>query len=313
LGLLAVTLFLTPANLQAATKPKKVLVFQVQSDSLGETDRAAATKSLREAIAKYPGVKLLDTPTVDFFELMIEFECTDTDADCLAAIGGKKFKAHEVVHVQAEPAGGGISLHLKVVNVRKRKLISEQKGTAASASAAGSGLAALVVAAMGAVPAPKPPPPPRVVRVRVKITANVKKATVYINGKKMGRAPLTRSLKAGNYKVKVTRRGYSASERTITVGTSALAVNFDLAKTPKAVAKTKAKPVESPAPAPAPQIESDRPFYAQWWFWTAVGVGVAGIVTTAVVLSIDGEPAKTGIVNFGLSSPDYDPLVLGVE
>ena len=37
---------------------------------------------------------------------------------------------------------------------------------------------------------------------------------------------------------------------------------------------------EEPAPPPPPKR---TPFYATWWFWTAVGVGVAGVVTAALV------------------------------
>ncbi len=37
---------------------------------------------------------------------------------------------------------------------------------------------------------------------------------------------------------------------------------------------------EEPEPPPPPKR---TPFYATWWFWTAIGVGVAGVVTAALV------------------------------
>ena len=66
-------------------------------------------------------------------------------------------------------------------------------------------------------------------------------------------------------------------------------------------------------PVTPPRAEQDRPFYSQWWFWTAVGVGVAGIATTAVLLSTDDKPVSHGVVNFGMAAPDYDPAVLEAQ
>jgi hypothetical protein len=37
-------------------------------------------------------------------------------------------------------------------------------------------------------------------------------------------------------------------------------------------------------PAPA----ASRPFYKRWWFWTAVGVVVAGAAITAVAVASGG-------------------------
>jgi cell division septation protein DedD len=39
-----------------------------------------------------------------------------------------------------------------------------------------------------------------------------------------------------------------------------------------------------PEPAPQPQSEAS-PFYKTWWFWTGVGVVVAGAATTVILLS----------------------------
>ena len=44
-----------------------------------------------------------------------------------------------------------------------------------------------------------------------------------------------------------------------------------------------------------------------------MGVGVAGIATTAVLLSIDDKPISHGVVNFGMAAPDYDPAVLEAQ
>jgi hypothetical protein len=38
-------------------------------------------------------------------------------------------------------------------------------------------------------------------------------------------------------------------------------------------------------PAPAEQTSIDQPIYKKWWFWTGVGVVVAGGIVTAILLT----------------------------
>ncbi len=300
----ALAVLLVPAAAQA--KKQKVLVLQVQSDALGDTDKAAGTTAVRDALAKYPNVELLDTPRVDFLELMLEAECVDVDGACLAAIG-KKFGASHVVYVEAEPADAGVGLKFSVVKVRSKKA-TPHTGTAASKADLGAALGKLVVAGFGAAatPKPKPKPKPKPARsVPIVIGANVDGANVYINGDLAGRTPLKARLRPGKYKVRLSRDGYKDAEQPFVVQKGKKAtLNVEMQKV-SAVAK--------PDPVfPPPDKEPDdvTPIYKEWWFWTTIGVVVAGGVTAAVLLSREDEPAPTGVMNFGFGSPDYDPLVL---
>jgi tetratricopeptide (TPR) repeat protein len=72
---------------------------------------------------------------------------------------------------------------------------------------------------------------------------------------------------------------------------------------PAAPAPTATGTPEVVVSAPPPSTAAERPFYARWWFWTAVGVVVAaGAVVTAVALSSRGadwnnlDPVKAGLV-----------------
>jgi hypothetical protein len=56
-------------------------------------------------------------------------------------------------------------------------------------------------------------PPLRVFSLRV--TANVRGARVYIDGKSMGRAPVREQLRAGRHRIKVTAPGYRDYEETV--------------------------------------------------------------------------------------------------
>ena len=65
-----------------------------------------------------------------------------------------------------------------------------------------------------------------------------------------------------------------------------------------------------PVAAPEPVAEDDTPVYKQWWFWTVIGVAVVGGVTAGLVVGLqDDEPTPTGVLNFGINSPDADPRV----
>jgi hypothetical protein len=307
----AVLFLAFPSALFAKQAKTKVLMFQVQSDSLSDSDRAAATKTLKATLAKYPSLVLLPTPGGDFFEMMMEMDCTDIDVGCLSKLG-KKDGAQRVVYVQAEKSGASIKLTLKWVHVAKKKMLHESAEDISSIVWFASGFGKLAIAAIGPVPVKEVVKPVKPKRALVKFTSSPRNATVYVNNKKLGRTPFKRKLKPGKYLVRTVKKGYVKTETQIVVKGKILVVNAELKKTPKAVAKKTKKKVAVVPPPPA-GVGQDKAFYTQWWFWTAVGVGVAGIVTTAVVLSIDRDPASTGVVNFGISAPDYDPRVLGAQ
>lgn len=72
-----------------------------------------------------------------------------------------------------------------------------------------------------------------------------------------------------------------------------------LARVGTAEEPRRVEPGTLPEPEPAPvEIEEDRdqrrPWYRTWWFWTIVGVAVAGGVTTSVVLAVPGEDHQDG-------------------
>jgi hypothetical protein len=41
-----------------------------------------------------------------------------------------------------------------------------------------------------------------------------------------------------------------------------------------------------------PPVEAERPVYKKWWFWTGIGVVVAGGVVAAILISQSGGTAR---------------------
>jgi hypothetical protein len=110
-------------------------------------------------------------------------------------------------------------------------------------------------------------------------------------GASPGRA---QKLAAGRHVVEVSAPGFVGARRElVVVAGMAQAVTVALEAVPEAPALPVAPPPASPvlvsapaaAPSPAPVADAGAPFYKAWWFWTGVGVVVAGGATTAFVLS----------------------------
>ena len=283
-------------SLQASAAPKtKVLLLPVQSEALSAGERDAVTTVVRDALGKYTSLELLPTPKVDLLEVMLELECTDIDTECLGKIG-KKYGGDQLVYLDAAAAGSKLGVKIKVIEVKSGKVLKETAETADAKSDLPGAVGKLAVAAFGPLPKVVEPVKPKMSDVSV--TANVEGAEVFFNGTLTGKTPVKTQLKPGHYTVRVAKGGFVE----VTQGVDVLPGKpFDVTFTLKEAVQDK---------VPPPVVSA--PFYKQWWFWTAIGVGVAGIVTTAVVLSGGEETAPTGVVNFGISTPDQDPLVMGV-
>ncbi len=315
-ALLALTVALTsafpPSRAQAfESKKTSILLLRVESESLSSAERTKTTDAIRSALANYPNVALLPTPSEEILDLIIELECGDIDAECFQKIA-EKYKADQVLYPEATGTAAAPNLAIKLYDRKKKAVVKQATGTAAGAKA----LALVLVQALGPIPVfkpkepVKPPPPKKPSRVLVTLTSNVPGALVTMSGVKLGPTPVKRKLKPGRYTVKVVKKGYVPLVKKVVVkAQETQTISLNLVEKAVLDGTPVVKPKETPTKLPTTVADAD-PFYTQWWFWTAVGVGLAGIITTAAVLSVDDEIA-TGTTSFGLASPDYDPMVRG--
>ncbi len=107
---------------------------------------------------------------------------------------------------------------------------------------------------------------------RLRITSKPSRAAVAIDGLDVGLAPLTLSRPAGRYRISVRKDGY---------------VDYN--------ATTLLRPGEQrtlQAPLPLEQT----PLTQRWWFWTGVGVAIAGavLITYAITRPDPERPALSG-------------------
>ncbi len=108
----------------------------------------------------------------------------------------------------------------------------------------------------------------------VTIQANVSGATVAIDGKVTGTIPFDKDVPAGKHELVVAAPGYQPHKQTVDV----------IAGKPLGLTVTLLE---------APTIEgSDGGIVKKWWFWTLIGLGVAGIATGTALGVIYSRPTE---------------------
>ena len=106
----------------------------------------------------------------------------------------------------------------------------------------------------------------------VKITCNIQRAEVLLNGKLLGRTPFDGDVSPGAQTLQIVSTGYLMEKRAVDVKAGEeLKIDVEL------------------KPVPPPTVEEDRSIFGRWWFWTGVGAAVIGGVTVGV---LSGQTTK---------------------
>lgn len=120
----------------------------------------------------------------------------------------------------------------------------------------------------------------------VKVQTSLPGATVKANGKVLGvtgKKVLDRDVAAGDVVLEISRPGYQSVTKTFKITAGKVLPTLTVTLEPIVLAA-----------APA--------FYEAWWFWSIVGVAVAG-GTTATVLMVQGDGPQPPTPDFTLQIP----------
>ncbi len=199
-GLFLTTLalaWLASAPSAAAQEGKpSLLILYADSDQLSDGEKDALLEEQKLFAGKYNKYSLPETPKVDFLDEMVNFECLEMDAGCLVQIVAK-----ENVDFVLYTAFDGSKVRMRLVDVKAKSEVKAHEAAANKGSIKKVGGEKAFVALIG----PVPKPPKKQELVLVKIDANVEKADVFVDQKRVGSTPLELKLKEGDYTVAVRK------------------------------------------------------------------------------------------------------------
>jgi hypothetical protein len=108
---------------------------------------------------------------------------------------------------------------------------------------------------------------PRKLTAFLRVSSAAASALVSIDGTPIGNAPVEQIVAPGTHTVAVHRDGYEDTESSVVL---AVGEHKDVSLDP----------------------QKNPPIYAKWWFWTGVGVVVAGGIVTTLALTMDKGASK---------------------
>ena len=280
------------AKTPKSAKKIKLLGMRVESMDLSDKDRDDLFQVIQRKLRAYPHLELIKPPETDITDEMMELECMDIDNDCLGRLG-RKYGAERVVYAQVDKIDGGYAVMFRVTDVGAAQALRDRRRVVMARADLTEALQSEVEAVLG------PPPPPPDTKGRLTVVATVPGAKIDIDGEYAGTGRVSLMKKPGKYVVRVWRTGYEDSlfEMAITSGGKA-------EKTIKleALPEPKEEPTVMPTTAPA-EIESETQFYETWWFWTTIGVVVAGGTAFGVVMATRPEDRPVGNIQLSMD-PD---------
>lgn len=110
----------------------------------------------------------------------------------------------------------------------------------------------------------------------VKINANVAGASVAVDGKLAGKVPFDKDIQAGKHTITVQAEGHEPFSQELDIQAG----------------KRHAVDVELKALPDKPPVVAEGGVHTKWWFWTIIGVVVAGGATAAGV-ALANQPEST--------------------
>jgi hypothetical protein len=247
------------AEVDAEPTAGKRTMFWHLSPAAGATPELAGEveSALREYFGEHHGDVLMDGMTMDSL-LLVEgnekyLRC-GTGAGCLSGLGRLAGMRYVITGEVALEQGRTIT-RLVLVDTRDEKVVN--RAEAVSAGVPGRRHLEQLAVAMFE---------PERYRGSIELTSPVAGAEVLLDGRPVGVTPLVGPLadvRAGEHLVEVKKPGHQTFSRRVRV---------PLGDAVRVVA------ILPEVAYLAPRV---RPFYADWPFWTALGVGLAGMATAA--------------------------------
>lgn len=320
---LAAVGFVVLAFAATPAKAARVLGLHVDGEKLSAKDRADLFEVLQSKLRLYPDIELKNPPSGELTDEMIDLECVDLDADCLARLG-KKYEADKVVHVEVRGDGGQQVMHVRFVDVKTARIQRDDTVKADRTVLLAAALEAEVETVFGKPPktlpttgptgptgpldppgptGPEGPGPTTVKKGLLMITVDAADAEIQLAGDYLGTGSATAELPVGEYTVRVTRPGYADIIKKVTVRAGSTTEEHLTM-----VALGDKPPDDKPKPKP------DDDDGINWVLWGVVGgVVVVGAITVIALAADSGSDIARGPAVLGIDAAGAwrDPATIG--
>jgi len=300
------TLLLVVASLAALglggsahAAPTRVLGLHVDGEKLSPKDRSDLFAVMQAKLRLYPDIELKNPPAGELTEEMMDLECVDLDAGCLARLG-KKYDADKVVHVEVTSGNGKQRMHVRFVDVAQAKISRDKEVKADKVIELASALELEVEAVFG-----KPPAVVVVAQAPGTLVIDVDSpdAVIQLGTEYLGTGTATTELAPGDYTVRIMQEGFRDVIKKLSVKSGqTTSEHFRLVAIVGDIGPTKPK---------KPAEDDDQ---LDWVIWAIVGAVVVGGAVAVVALTAGGDndvargPAVLGIDG---SSAWRDPATIG--
>ena len=291
----------TSVAMAATDAKKRVLVMRVEGTELSDKDKADLFTVIRDKLSKYPDKELVKPAETAIDELMMEFECFDVDAECLAKLGQQQ-NADVIFYVQVDTNDKGLAFIVRAIRVADSRALYNKSIQLRSQTALAGRLDKVLSRVFGE------PPRPKITKGRLVIQSKTKAARIFVNGKYAGSGKIRLKKPEGEYSVRIAKDGYLEQLFTVEVTAGATTKKVvTLASIPKPVAV-----VAPVAPPPDPDTAGPTAWYQDWRFWTGVSAIVIGTAATIAVVNADEdiqEEAGRVFVTINGSEAWRDPAI----
>ncbi|MBI5607770.1 MAG: PEGA domain-containing protein [Deltaproteobacteria bacterium] len=285
---------------------QKVLILRADGTGVTEPQRQAISKELQTQALRYRQLDVV-LAAGDLTEEMFEFECTEPGVECLSKIGNK-YAAQLVVYSElAKNPSGQLQLNMRVIDVAQGRVAQTTVQPLDQIDKPTMAVQRGLVVLLGPVDMPAEAGEATGTLQVVLFGGGV--ALVYVDDKLVGRTSvggLKVQVAAGPHMLRVVRAGFKEWTAKITVAAGAVVE--------QAVQLEQQSVVADPGPGtPGTPKPSDNSVTKQWWFWTAVGVGVVAIGTAAYYLLKPADAPRTGSLAVSLDHVEayLDPVFAG--
>lgn len=192
-----------------ADAPARILILDPESRYFEAGRLAGLGKHLRSLARRYSSIEVVEPPALGIPELRLRARCVGSATGCLVKIG-KAARVERVAHTEIQKLPGRYLVIMTLVDAEQGGLVEQARKRARRGRESLQG-----AMLQGWVDLVGP-----LYRTQVKVSANVRGAEVFLDGRRIGATPLvlTKELGRGTHVVELSHEGYDSVRHELEVG-----------------------------------------------------------------------------------------------